>query len=223
MSDKLVRDDLVSLFWVGHETSANALAWTWHVLSTHPEVQARVAEELETAIGNREVRYEDLSKLGYMRRVVHEVLRLYPTIYNVVRRPIEDYTVEHEGRRYRLPKGSYVLVSQYLLQRDARFWRDPLVFDPDRWTPEQAETVVPNSYFPFGVGQRRCVGEGMAWMEIMLTLAALLPRWRVQPSGSAPVQTRAGFTLQPAGLKLKLEARTHRATGPSRNSVAVTS
>jgi len=215
MSDKLVKDDLVSLFWVGHETSANSLAWTWHAMTAYPDVQTKIVAEIEEVIGDRPVRYEDLAKLTYMRRVVHEVLRLYPTIYTVVRRPIEDYTVEHEGRRHRIPKGSYVIASQYLLQRDPRFWRDPEVFDPDRWTPERAAEVVPNTYFPFGAGQRHCLGEGMAWMEIMLTLAALLPRWRAVPATSEPVQPQAGLTLQPMGLKLKLESRTSSLAGKS--------
>jgi len=102
-----------------------------------------------------------------------------------------------------------------LLQRDPRFWRDPEVFDPDRWTPERAAEVVPNTYFPFGAGQRHCLGEGMAWMEIMLTLAALLPRWRAVPATSEPVQPQAGLTLQPMGLKLKLESRTSSLAGKS--------
>lgn len=207
ISDQVVRDDLVSLFWAGHETTANSMAWAWHLLATNPTVDEQVLAELTRALQGREATVDDLPNLPYLRQVVTEIFRVYPPIWAYLREPVADYTLIHEGRQYLLPARSMVVLSPWLLHRDTRFWNEPQQFDPGRWTPERAPQQPANSYAPFGIGHRKCMGEGLAWMEIMLSLAVLLPRWKAVPATEAPVTMQAGITLQPVGLKLRLEPR----------------
>jgi cytochrome P450 len=181
MSDRQVRDELLTLFLAGHETTALALSYSFYLLSQHPPVEARLLEELNAVLGEphgpgaRLPQWEDLPRLEYTRRVFAEAMRLYPPAYATAR--IARHDDEIGGCR--IPAGSAVIISQFVTQRDARFWPDPLRFDPDRFSPE-AEAQRPKfAYFPFGGGPRRCIGEPFAWMEGQLLLAAIAHRYHI--------------------------------------------
>jgi cytochrome P450 len=181
MDDRQVRDELLTLFLAGHETTALAVSYTFYLLSRNPQVEAKLLEELNTVLGDplspeaRLPGWDDLPKLEYTRRVFAEAMRLYPPAYATAR--IARHDDEIAG--VRIPKGSTLLVSQYVTHRDARFWPDPEQFDPDRFSPE-AEAERPKfAYFPFGGGPRRCIGEPFAWMEGQLLIAALAHRWHI--------------------------------------------
>ena len=169
MSDTHVRDEAMTLFLAGHETTANALTWAWYLLSQSPDVEARLHAELDRVLHGRAPAVADLPQLTYTRMVLAEALRLYPPAWTIGRRALGDYDVGG----YAIPAGSIVLMSQWVMQRDPRYYPDPELFDPCRWTPE-AEAQRPKfSYFPFGGGPRLCVGESFAWMEGILLLATL--------------------------------------------------
>jgi cytochrome P450 len=148
---------------------------------------------------------EDFPRLRYTEMVVAESMRLYPPAWAVGRLALED----HEAGGYLIPRGSLVLDSQYVMHRDPRFWPEPERFDPERFTPEARAARPQFSYFPFGGGPRRCVGEGFAWMEAVLMLAALARRWRLRLAPGADVRTEPRITLRPGkgGLPMRTEAR----------------
>ena len=194
MTDKQVRDEAMTLFLAGHETTANALTWGWYLLAQHPEVERRLHDEIDSVIGDRLPRADDAAALPYTRRVLAEVMRCYPPAWGIGRRAIED--VEIGG--YTIPRNTVVLLSQYLLHHDARFFPDPDRFDPDRWLPERQRARPRFAYFPFGGGNRVCIGESFAWTEGILVLATLARHWRLQRVETAPVPMKAVLTLRPA-------------------------
>ena len=206
MSNQQVRDEAMTLFLAGHETTANALAWTWYLLAQHPQVEARLHKELDAVLENgRLPAPEDLPRLPYAEMVISEVMRLYPPAWTVGRLVVKDYEVGG----YLIPKGSLVLLSQYVTHHDARFYPEPERFDPERWMPEVKNERPQFSYFPFGGGVRRCIGEGFAWMEATLLLAVLAKRWRVRLAPGQRVEIRPRITLRPGkhGVPLTLERR----------------
>ncbi len=206
MTDVQLRDEVMTLILAGHETTANALAWTWYLLAQHPEVETKLHAELDAVLdgGRRLPVVEDLPALRYTEMVFSESMRLYPPAWTVGRLAIKDYT----AGGYTIPAGSLVLVSQYVTHRDPRFWPDPLRFDPERWTPEARETRPQYSYFPFGAGARRCVGEGFAWMEGALLIASIARRWRMSLVPTHPVVEHPRITLRPKhGIRVTLERR----------------
>jgi cytochrome P450 len=203
MTDIQVRDEAMTIFLAGHETTANALSWTWYLLSQHPEIEARFHREVD-ALGDRPPRPEDLAKLPYTRMVLAESMRLYPPAWAVGRRALNDF----EANGYRIPARSMVLMSQYIVHRDPRFYPDPERFDPDRWLPEIAATRPKFSYFPFGAGTRICIGEQFAWMEGILILATIAQKWKLRYLGSRPPEVEPRITLRPAGkLDMRVERR----------------
>lgn len=205
MTDQQVRDEAVTLFLAGHETTANALTWAWYLLSQHPEVTARLHAELDEVLQGRTPSPDDYGKLDYTRRVVAESMRLYPPVWAVAREATCDTTLGP----YAIPKGSEVLMSQYVTHRDARHYPDPERFDPDRWLPERSAGRPKFAYFPFGGGRRLCVGEAFAWMEGVLVLATLAQRWRFEvPAGHVPALDPR-VTLRPkGGMPMVVRART---------------
>ncbi|HEX5708983.1 MAG TPA: cytochrome P450 [Pyrinomonadaceae bacterium] len=205
MTNEQLRDEMMTLFLAGHETTANLLAWTWYLLSKHPDVEARLHAELDEVLaGGRLPEAEDAARLRYTEMVLAEVMRLYPPAWAVGRLAVE----EHEACGYLIPRGSLVLLSQYAMHRDARYFPDPERFDPERWTPEAKQARPQFSYFPFGGGPRRCIGEGFAWMEATLVLAALARRWRMRLVAGHPVELRPMITLRPKhGMRMTLERR----------------
>jgi cytochrome P450 len=207
MSDAQVRDEAMTIFLAGHETTANALAFTWYLLAQNPGVERRLHEEIDATLGGRTATAADTALLPYARMVLAESMRMYPPAWAVGRRAMED--VEIGG--YTIPKGTVVLFSQYLLHRDARFFPDPDRFDPDRWLPERQKGRPKFAYFPFGGGTRVCIGEAFAWMEGVLVLATLAGRWRMESLETGPLPLQAAITLRPArGIRMRARGRRAR-------------
>ena len=204
MTDLQVRDEALTIFLAGHETTANALAWTWYLLSQHPDSEAKFHAELDTVLAGRTPTLDDLPNLLFTRKLLAEALRMYSPAWVVGRRVLSDYTLED----YRLKRGDIVLMSQAVMHYDPRFWTNPEQFDPERWTAE-AEAARPKfAYFPFGGGPRVCIGEQFAWMEEMLLLAALGQQWRMRLAPGQVIATQPIITLRPKfGMKMVLERR----------------
>lgn len=204
-SNKQLRDECMTLFTAGHETTANALTFTWHLLAHHPGLQARLHAEVDAVLGERLPAREDVDRLPYARQVVAESMRLYPPAWAVGRQASEP--VEIGG--YTLPAKAVVLTSQWVTHRDPRWWPDPERFDPDRWRDGAAGSDRPRwSYFPFGGGPRSCIGEAFAWMEAVLVLASIARRWRVEAVGERHPPLQPTITLRPKGpLKVRVVRR----------------
>jgi cytochrome P450 len=207
MSDKQLRDELITLMLAAHETTANALTWTWYLLSQNPAAEATLHEELDRVLGGRLPTAADLPKLPYTRQVLAESMRIYPPAWAVERRAVED--VEIGG--YTIREGTLVLACQYFVHRDPRWWRDPERFCPERWAEPVADRPK-FAYFPFGAGTRICIGEHFAWMEGTLVLATIAQRWRLLYEKGTPPVPQPLVTLRPRdGLAMRLIAR-HGAT-----------
>jgi cytochrome P450 len=203
MTDTQLRDEAMTLFLAGHETTANALTWTWYLLSQHPGVETRFHAEVD-ALGDSPLGPENLVALPYTRMVLTESMRLYPPAWAIGRRAIDEFEVSG----YRIPARSMVVVCQYITHRDARFFPQPEKFDPDRWRPEIAAMRPKFSYFPFGGGTRICIGEQFAWMEGILVLATIARRWRAKYVGDAPPEVHPQITLRPKNpLEMVLSRR----------------
>ena len=203
MNDKQLRDEVITLFLAGHETTANALTWTWVLLARHPEVEQHLHEEIDAVLGQRAPAAADVSRLPYTRAVLAESMRLYPPAWTMGRRAAADYRwAGHE-----IPAGSLILMSQWVVHRDPRFWPDPDRFDPARWLSE-APARPRYAYFPFGGGNRVCVGEGFAWTEAILVLATIAQRWRIRLDPSHPIEPQPLITLRTRhGVKATPEPR----------------
>ncbi len=211
LSDEQVRDEAMTMFAAGHETIGTALAWTWHLLARHPEVEQRLHREVDTVLGGRTPHSKDLCQLPYTAMVLSESMRIYPPVWLMVRRPVHDFPLGE----FVLPAGCYIHVSQYLTHRDARFFPHPDKFDPDRWTTEAVAERPKYSYFPFGAGSRRCIGESFARMEGILLLATIAQRWRFRVVPSHPVELKPFVTLHPR-YGLKMTAHSRRDAAPPR-------
>jgi len=203
LTDERIRDECVGVILAGFETVASALAFALHLVATHPHVGARLCAELEAVLGNRPVCPEDYDQLAYARMVVCEALRLYPPV-PAVARTVED---PFELAGYAIAPRSFLLVSQYTMHRDARFWPDPLRFDPERFTPAAVAGRDRFAYFPFGAGPHQCLGEPFAWMESVLVLAAIVQRYSVEAVGPREPNVRVAVTLRPKDLFVRLHRR----------------
>jgi len=204
MSDLQVRDEVMTLFLAGHETTANALTWTWYLLSQHPEVETKLHEELAAVLEGREPTVEDVPRLRYTEMVLSESMRLYPPAWAIGRLALKDYEVGG----YVIPARSLVLLSPYVTHRDERFFPQAERFDPKRWTQEARESRPQFSYYPFGGGTRRCIGEGFAWMEGVLLVAALARDWRMRLVPNHRVETMPVITLRPKhGMRMTVGKR----------------
>lgn len=204
MTDLQVRDEAMTIFLAGHETTANALAWTWYLLSGAPEVEARLHAEVDGVLGGRTPTVADIPNLRFVEQVITESMRLYPPAWIVGRRAIESY---HVGE-YTLPPRTLVMVSPYVTHRDPRFFPEPDRFLPDRWTAAFRQSLPPFAYFPFGGGTRRCIGEAFAWMELVLVTAAIAQRWRLRVVPGHPVLPQPVVTLRMKhGLQVVTERR----------------
>jgi cytochrome P450 len=203
MTDTQLRDESMTIFLAGHETTANALSWTWYLLSQHPEVETRFHHEVD-ALGDRLPQPDDLSRLPYTRMILAESMRLYPPAWAVGRRAINDF----DAGGYTIPARSMVLMSQFIVHRDPRFHPEPERFDPERWRPEFVAMRPKFSYFPFGGGTRLCIGEQFAWMEGVLILATIAQRWKLRYVGTSSPGLAPRITLRPEGpLQMKVERR----------------
>lgn len=197
MDDTQLRDEAMTIFLAGHETTANALAWTWILLARHPQIAQQVSDEAHRVLGDRAATYDDLEKLIFTRQVIAESMRLYPPAWILARKPLEDYPIEHQNARYLIPKGSMVVASQWVMHHDPRYWENPFEFRPERWAGESDRPKF--AYFPFGAGSRQCIGEGFAWMEAILLFAGLAAHWTGRLVDEKPVGLKPGITLRPAG------------------------
>jgi len=204
MTDAQVRDEAVTIFLAGHETTANALTWTWYLLSQNPAVEKRLHEEIDTVLGDRPPGVADLPKLPYTEMVLAESMRLYPPAWIIGRRALAEYSVGG----HTVPKRSIVVASQWVTHRDPRYFPDPERFDPERFRPEAKAARPKFAYFPFGGGPRVCIGEGFAWMEGVLLLATLARCWRLRLAPGQDVAPAPSITLRPKhGLRMVLERR----------------
>ncbi len=207
MSDRQVRDELITLLLAGHETTAIALTWTWFLLATHPHVEERMHAEIVRVLQGRIPTAEDLAELPYTRSVFLESMRLYPPAYVIARRALQ----EHEVAGYRIPRDATVLMSQFLMHRDARFFREPDFFLPERWASAEIKKLPRFAYFPFGGGPRVCIGEAFALQEGLIILATLAQRWRFRLAGDQPVDILPQITLRPRyGMRMIPELRVHK-------------
>ncbi len=204
MSDQQLRDEALTLFLAGHETTANALTWTWLLLARHPAAERALHAEIDAVLGDRMPTMDDMAQLPVTRATIAESMRLYPPAYIIGRRAIESHTV----REYTLPPRTIFLLPTFLVHRDPRWWPEPDAFTPERWLDAEATAARPKlAYVPFGAGTRICVGEQFAWMEGMLVLATLARRWRVRVDGPDPAFDPI-ITLRPkGGLAARLERR----------------
>jgi cytochrome P450 len=202
MSDKQIRDEALTLFLAGHETTANALMWSWYLLSQNPAAAAKFYDEVDRVLGDRLPTFNDLPLLKYTEGVFAESMRLYPPVWVIGRRAKADYAIGP----FTVPARSILMLSPYVVHRDPRWFPDPERFDPDRWS--QPDDRPKFSYVPFGGGTRVCIGERFAWMEGVLLLATVAQRWRFKLVPGHPVQTDALITLRAKhGMKMVAEQR----------------
>ncbi len=193
MSDRQLRDEVITIFLAGYETIANALTWTWYLLSENPAAAERMHREIDEVLQGRMPTLEDVPRLRYTEMVFAESMRLYPPAWAMGRQSTQII----ELGPYRLPAGTYFFFSQYILQRSEEFYPDPLRFDPERFTPEQKAARPRFAYFPFGGGSRQCIGEAFAWMEGVLILATLAQRWNFRMVPGQRVDVQPKITLRP--------------------------
>src|SRR5215212_1530500 len=204
MSDRQLRDELMTIFLAGHETTAVALTWAWYLLAQNPEAEARLAGELEEVLEGRAPTVEDLPRLRYADWVVKESMRLYPPAWAVGRECVR----ECEVGGYRVTKGMQVFGFQWVIQRDPRWFTDPHAFRPERWGEESISRLPRYAYFPFGGGPRLCIGNYFATMEAVLILATIAQRFRLRLAPGHEVEVLPALSLRPKhGLKMTLEAR----------------
>jgi cytochrome P450 len=204
MTDVQVRDEAMTIFLAGHETTANALMWTWFLLSGAPDVEARMHAEIDRALQGRLPSIADLPSLPLIERVVTESMRLYPPAWIIGRRAIDEYRLG----QYIAPPRSILVMSPYIMQRDERYYGDPERFNPDRWTPEFRAALPKFAYFPFGGGPRQCIGESFAWMELILLVATIAQQWRLRLVPGHPVVPQPLITLRAKhGMRMTVEKR----------------
>ncbi|MCA9683662.1 MAG: cytochrome P450 [Myxococcales bacterium] len=208
MSDQQLRDEAMTLFLAGHETTALALAHALYLLAKHPEIEAKLQAELaEVLPGDRLPTTEDAKALLYTRRVLDETMRLYPPAWAIGREVLEE--VEIAG--YRIPAGAQLLISQWLVHRDPRFFPDPEAFDPDRWLPERAKQLPRYAFFPFGGGPRVCIGNHFAMLEATLLLAMIVQRAHLELMPGQRLELLPSVTLRPKGPGLRARVHPRRA------------
>jgi pentalenene oxygenase len=203
MSDGQLRDEVISILLAGLETSAQALKWIFYALSEHPDTQRRVREEIDRVVTGHTLAFEDLDRLTYTRWVINEVLRLYPPLYFLSRRP----TVDVEIAGYRIPAGSTVLFSPYALHRDPGLYPEPDRFDPERWRPGGCAELPRISYVPFGAGIRSCIGEQFALTEMLTVVGCVMRDWAARRTPATTVRPKPTFVLSPSASGVVLEPR----------------
>jgi cytochrome P450 len=223
MADKQIRDHLITMLIAGHETTANALTWTFYLLAQHPEIEQRVFEEIDSMLriqtqqkttsenrtrksnrSYRNVTSSDVPKLKYVEKVFREAMRLYPPVWTIGRIVEEEYKIGD----YTIPKESALFMSQYVMHRNPKYYDNPELFNPDRWTDEFKRRLPRFSYFPFGGGLRGCIGEPFAWQEGIMLIATISSYWKMNLQPDQKVKIDHGATLNPKnGIKMILEAR----------------
>jgi len=218
MGNKQLRDEVMTLFVAGHETTANALSWTLYLLAKNPEALKKCTEEINNTIGTRKSTFDDLAHLPYLNMVIDESMRLYPPAWIIGRKTIKSDSVGS----YKLPSGHNLLISPYALHRDERYWPDPEKFMPERFTAEMVKNRPRNSYLPFGAGPRMCIGNNFAFMEIQIVLIMIMQRFTFTVANQEEVQPEPLITLRPKGgvwLSMKkVNDSEHKNTGFSQSA-----
>ena len=198
-SEAQVHDEVMNMLIAGYETTSNAMSWTWYLLSQHPEVEDCLHQELDRVVGDRSPTMADFEALRLTQNVIRESLRLYPPLWIIWRRTLENYTLNG----YVAPAGSLVLMCQYLTHRDKRYFPEPLRFNPERWTEEFREHLPKFAYFPFGGGSRQCIGDRFGFMEAVLVVATIARKWKLRLAAGHPPVPAPLFTLRPKyGLRM---------------------
>jgi len=204
MTDRQVRDEVMTLFMAGHETTAVALSWTWFLLAQHPEVEARLAEELRDVLGGREAAVSDLPALRYTEMVVTESMRLYPPAYGMGRQAVRGTEVAGHP----VAPGTVVILPTWVVHRDGRWYEDAEAFRPERWADNLARRLPRFAYFPFGGGPRQCIGNAFAMMEAILIVATIARRFQLRLLPGQRVTPTPYVTLRPEpGIRVRLERR----------------
>ncbi len=202
MTDRQLRDEVLTIFLASHETTALNLTWTWHLLAGNPQAEEGLHEELRTVLGGRAPTMADLPDLPYANAVIKESTRLYPPAWGFGREALRDCEIGG----YRIPKGTQVVMSQWVMHRDERYFEDPEVFRPERWLDGSTDGLPKYAYFPFGGGPRLCIGQSFARMEAVLLLATIAQRFRLRyVPGQEMVKPLPSLTLRPEnGLRMVL-------------------
>ncbi len=204
MTDKQIRDEVVNLYIAGHETVALALSYTWHLLAEHPDIEAKLHTELENVLQGKIPTLEDLQRLPYTELVFNEAMRLYPPVWGIFR----DCKVADTLGGYPIPPGSVILLSPWVVHHDARFYSDPEAFRPERWEKQSGQARPRYAYFPFGGGQRLCIGNLFALMEGRLVLATIAQKWRFELAPDSPLELVPSITIRPKyGIKVVAHKR----------------
>jgi cytochrome P450 len=202
-SDQELRDQVITLLVAGSQTVAGTLAWLFHLLAQHPEVEARLHAELDTVLAGRSAGLEDVQRLPFTRNLLLETIRLYPVAWLLTRISITE--VNLGGHRF--PAGTGFFFSPYQLHRDAASFPDPERFDPDRWNSPR-EAITRHGYIPFGAGRRKCIGDTFGMTEATIVLSAVAARWRLRPAPGNRVRAQSRISLTPVGLRMIVEPRT---------------
>jgi len=204
MSDRQIRDEALTLFLTGFDTTSLALTWTWYLISQHPQVEAELHEELDRVLQGRLPTLEDYPNLKFTRMVFAESMRLYPPIYIIARQAVEAFTIGE----YEVPKKTIVLVSPYLIHHDSRFHSNPEVFNPHNWDDRPGIQHPRYEYFPFSEGPRSCIGQHYAWLEGVMILASIAQFWKVKMVPDHPVEIAQLLNLRPKyGMKMEVYRR----------------
>jgi cytochrome P450 len=204
MTLQQLRDETMTLFLAGHETTALALSWSWYLLSENPEAEARLHEELHGVLGGRAPETADLPRLPYLRGVVFESLRLYPPAALLSRLAVAPFSLAG----YDFPAGTTLLMTPWVLHRDARFFDDPGAFRPERWLNGLEDRLPQGAYLPFGDGPRRCIGQDFAILDAMLVIAIIAQQFRLRLVAGPPIETELLVTLRPKqGIKMMIQER----------------
>jgi cytochrome P450 len=203
MSDLQLRDQAMTLMAAGHETTSNALAWTFYLLARNPDTYDKLRAEVGTILGVRPATAADLARMPYLDAVIMEAMRIYPPAWTVNRTALEPFDLGG----YHFPAGTRAIISQWVIHHLPEVWGDPEVFRPERWTPEFRQSLPRGAYFPFGAGPRICIGMPLAEMEARLLLATILQRFTPRVVPGWPVETRPRVTLRmKQGMRVRLEA-----------------
>jgi cytochrome P450 len=216
MTDKQLRDEVMTIFLAGHETTANALTWALYLLSCHPNIEVKILQEIAVITNDKKegsnnhrqiITVEDLPRLKYTEKVLMESMRLYPPSWAIGRQAVKDYELNDN---YTIPSGAVVIMSQYLMHHDSRYFTDAEKFVPERWSSKFKTSIPRFSYFPFGGGPRSCIGEPLAWSEGIIVLANIINRWKItiEDKNTSKVKLQPLVTLRPKnGIKMMISKR----------------
>jgi cytochrome P450 len=202
MNDRQVRDEVVTIFFAGHETSAMTMTWLFYLLSQHPEVESKVREEIARVLEDRMPTFADLPKLTYTQKVIQETLRLYPAAYLFAREAVGDQILDG----YKIPAGTMIFITPYVTHRDPNHWADPERFDPERFTADRIAQRPSHVYFPFGEGPHLCIGNNFAMTEMQLILTMTLQRFKLSLAPGQQIGLAPEATLRPKhGMRMNLQ------------------